>query len=283
VSPKTKAIFIESIANPGGVITDIEAVANIARRAGVPLIVDNTLASPYLVRPIEHGADIVVHALTKFIGGHGNSIGGIIVDGGTFDWSKSGKYPLLSQPRADYGGMVLHETFGNFAFAIACRVLALRDIGPALSPFNAFLVLTGVETLPLRMQRHCDNANAVSHWLSQHANVAWVSYPGLAGDRYHNLAKKYAPKGAGAVFTFGLKGGYDAGVKLVSNVKLFSHLANIGDTRSLIIHPASTTHRQLSDAQKVQAGAGPDVVRLSIGLEDKDDIIADLEQALAAV
>jgi O-acetylhomoserine (thiol)-lyase len=177
---------------------------------------------------------------------------------------------------------VLHETFGNFAFAIACRVLALRDIGPALSPFNAFLILTGVETLPLRMQRHCDNANTVAHWLSQHASVAWVSYPGLAGDRYHNLAKKYVPKGAGSVFTFGLKGGYEAGSKLVSNVKLFSHVANIGDTRSLIIHPASTTHRQLSDAQKVQAGAGPDVVRLSIGLEDKDDIIADLEQALAA-
>ena len=282
VSPKTKAIFIESIANPGGVITDIEAVANIARRAGVPLIVDNTLATPYLCKPIDYGADIVVHSLTKFLGGHGNSIGGMIVDGGTFNWSRENRYPMLSEPRPEYNGIVLHETFGNFAFAIACRVLSLRDIGPALSPFNAFLVLTGIETLPLRMQRHCDNANAVSHWLSQHTNVAWVSYPGLAGDRYHNLAKKYSPKGAGAVFTFGLKGGYDAGVKLVSNVKLFSHLANIGDTRSLIIHPASTTHRQLSDAQKVQAGAGPDVVRLSIGLEDAADIIADLEQALGA-
>ena len=282
MSPKTKAIFIESIANPGGVITDIEAVANIARRAGVPLIVDNTLATPYLCKPIDYGADVVIHSLTKFLGGHGNSIGGLIVDAGTFNWSRENRYPMLSEPRPEYNGIVLHETFGNFAFAIACRVLALRDIGPALSPFNAFLILTGVETLPLRMQRHCDNANAVAHWLSQHANVAWVSYPGLAGDRYHNLAKKYAPKGAGAVFTFGLKGGYDAGIKLVSNVKLFSHLANIGDTRSLIIHPASTTHRQLSDAQKVQAGAGPDVVRLSIGLEDKDDIIADLEQALAA-
>ena len=282
MSPKTKAIFIESIANPGGVITDIEAVANIARRAGVPLIVDNTLATPYLCKPIDYGADVVVHSLTKFLGGHGNSIGGLIVDAGTFNWSRENRYPMLSEPRPEYNGIVLHETFGNFAFAIACRVLGLRDIGPALSPFNAFLILTGVETLPLRMQRHCDNANAVAHWLSQHASVAWVSYPGLAGDRYHNLAKKYAPKGAGAVFTFGLKGGYDAGVKLVSNVKLFSHLANIGDTRSLIIHPASTTHRQLSDAQKVQAGAGPDVVRLSIGLEDKDDIIADLEQALAA-
>jgi O-acetylhomoserine (thiol)-lyase len=281
VTPKTKAIFIESIANPGGVICDIEAIANIARRAGVPLVVDNTLATPYLCKPIDYGADVVVHSLTKFLGGHGNSIGGLIVDGGTFNWSREGRYPMLSEPRPEYQGIVLHETFGNYAFAIACRVLSLRDIGPALSPFNAFLILTGIETLPLRMQRHCDNAKAVAEWLAQHQSVAWVSYPGLAGDRYHNLAQKYAPKGAGAVFTFGLKGGYDAGVKLVSNVKLFSHLANIGDTRSLIIHPASTTHRQLSDTQKVAAGAGPDVVRLSIGLEDVADIIADLEQALA--
>src|SRR5256884_5273993 len=276
ISPKTKAIFTESIANPGGVITDIEAVANIARKAGVPLIVDNTLATPYLCKPIEHRADIVVHSLTKFLGGHGNSIGGLIVDGGTFNWSREKRYPMLCEPRPEYHGIVLHETFGNFAFAIACRVLALRGIGPALSPFNAFLILTGVETLPLRMHRNCDNALAVAQWLVDRREVAWVSYPGLAGDRYHNLAKKYVPQGAGSVFTFGLKGGYDAGVKLVSNVKLFSHLANIGDTRSLIIHPASTTHRQLTDAQKIQAGAGPDVVRLSIGLEDKEDIMADL-------
>src|ERR671935_395392 len=282
ITPRTKAIFIESIANPGGVITDIEAVANISRRAGVPLIVDKTLATPYLWKPIDHGADIVVHSLTKFLGGHGNSIGGLIVDAGTFNWSREGRYPMLSQPRPEYHGIVLHETFGNFAFAIACRVLALRDIGPALSPFNAFLILTGIETLPLRIQRHCDNALAVAQWLVGHPKVAWVSYPGLPGDRYHTLARKYVPKGAGSVFTFGLKGGYDAGVKLVSNVKLFSHLANIGDTRSLIIHPASTTHRQLTDAQKIQAGAGPDVVRLSIGLEDKADIIGDLEQGLAA-
>jgi O-acetylhomoserine (thiol)-lyase len=282
ITPKTKAIFIESIANPGGVITDIEAVANIARKAGVPLIVDNTLATPYLCKPFEHGADIVVHSLTKFLGGHGNSIGGMIVDGGTFNWSREGRYPMLSDPRPEYNGIVLHETFGNFAFAIACRVLGLRDLGPALSPFNAFLILTGIETLSLRMQRHCDNAQTVATWLAEQKNVAWVSYPGLPTDRYHNLAKKYVPKGAGAVFTFGLKGGYEAGVKLVSNVQLFSHLANIGDTRSLIIHPASTTHRQLSDAQKVQAGAGPDVVRLSIGLEDPDDIIGDLDQALKA-
>jgi O-acetylhomoserine (thiol)-lyase len=282
VSPKTKAIFIESIANPGGVITDIEAVGNVARRAGVPLIVDNTLATPYLCKPFEHGADIVIHSATKFLGGHGNSIGGVIVDGGSFNWSREGRYPMLSEPRPEYSGIILHETFGNFAFAIACRVLGLRDIGPALSPFNAFLILTGIETLPLRMQRHCDNALKAAEYLASHKQVAWVSYPGLKGDRYYQLAKRYVPKGSGAVFTFGLKGGYEAGIKLVSDVKLFSHLANIGDTRSLIIHPASTTHRQLSDVQKTQAGAGPDVVRLSIGLEDPEDIIADLEQGLAA-
>ncbi len=265
VTPKTKAIFIESIANPGGIITDIEAVAKVAKKAGVPLIVDNTLATPYLCKPIDFGADIVVHSLTKFLGGHGNSIGGMIVDGGTFNWSREGRYPMLSEPRPEYNGMVLHETFGNFAFAIACRVLGLRDIGPALSPFNAFLILTGVETLPLRMQRHCENALAVAQWLVKHNKVAWVSYAGLPSDRYHALAKKYCPKGAGAVLTFGLKGGYDAGVKLVSSVKLFSHLANIGDTRSLIIHPASTTHRQLSDAQKIQAGAGPGVGGALVG------------------
>jgi O-acetylhomoserine (thiol)-lyase len=281
IGPKTKAIFIESIANPGGVITDIDAISGLARRAGVPLIVDNTLATPYLCRPIEHGADIVVHSLTKFLGGHGNSMGGLIVDAGSFNWSRGGRYPMLSEPRPEYHGVIMHETFGNFGFAMACRTLALRDIGPAISPFNSFLILMGIETLPLRMQRHCDNALAVATWLAQHPKIAWVSYPGLPGDRYHDLARKYVPKGAGSVFTFGLKGGYEAGIKLVSNVTLFSHLANIGDTRSLIIHPASTTHRQLTDAQKVQAGAGPDVVRVSIGLEDKDDIIADLEQALA--
>jgi O-acetylhomoserine (thiol)-lyase len=282
ISPKTKAIFIESIANPGGVVTDIAAIAAIAKKAGVPLIVDNTLATPYLIKPFEHGANIVVHSVTKFLGGHGNSIGGVIVDGGNFDYMKSGKYPMLSQPRPEYNGMVIGETFGNFAFAIACRVLGLRDLGPALSPFNAFLLLTGIETLPLRMQRHCDNALAVAKHLANHPAIAWVSYPGLEGDKYHALAKRYTPKGAGAVFTFGLKGGYDAGIKLVSNLKLFSHLANVGDTRSLVIHPASTTHRQLSDADKTVAGAGPDVVRLSVGIEDAADIIADLDQALAA-
>jgi O-acetylhomoserine (thiol)-lyase len=281
VSPRTKAIFIESIANPGGVVTDIGAIAQVAKRAGVPLIVDNTLASPYLCRPIEHGADIVVHSATKFLGGHGNSVGGIIVDGGSFDWLREGRYPMLSEPRPEYNGVVLGETFGNFAFAIAARVLGLRDLGPAISPFNAFLILTGIETLHLRMQRHSDSAKAVAEHLAGHDKVAWVSYAGLPGDRYHGLQEKYAPKGAGAVFTFGLKGGYDAGIALVKNVQLFSHLANVGDTRSLIIHPASTTHRQLTDAQKASAGAGPDVVRLSIGLEDVADIIADLDQALA--
>jgi len=282
ITPKTKAIFIESIANPGGVITDIAGIAAIAHKAGIPLIVDNTMATPYLIRPFEHGADIIVHSATKFLGGHGNSIGGLIVDGGRFDFIKSGRYPMLSEPRPEYGGMVLGETFGNFGFAIACRVLGLRDLGPALSPFNAFMLLTGIETLPLRMQRHCDNALQVARHLQAHSAVDWVSYSGLEGDKYFDLAKRYSPKGAGAVFTFGLKGGYEAGVKLVSNLKLFSHLANIGDTRSLVIHPASTTHRQLTDEQRRQAGAGPEVVRLSIGIEDVADIINDLDEALAA-
>jgi len=281
IDDRTRAIFVESLANPNGEFVDLEAIGNIARAHGLPLIVDNTLATPYLLRPIEHGADIVVHSLTKFIGGHGNSIGGILVDGGTFDWSKSGNYPMLSQPRPEYGGMVLHETFGNFAFAIAARVLGLRDFGPAISPFNAFLILTGLETLPLRMQRHCDNAKNVAEYLSKHPKVAWVSYPGLPGDRNHTLQQKYSPLGAGAVFTFGLKGGYDSGVKFVEALELFSHLANVGDTKSLVIHPASTTHRQLSDEQKIAAGAGPDTVRLSVGIEDVADIVADLEQALA--
>ena len=283
LTEKTRAIFIESLANPGGVVTDIEAIAKIAHEAGVPLIVDNTLATPYLCRPIEHGADIVVHSLTKFMGGHGNSMGGVIVDGGKFNWSASGNYPMLSEPRPEYQGLTIEETFGNFGFAIACRVLGLRDLGAAISPFNSFLILTGIETLPLRMQKHCDNALAVAKWLQDHAKVDWVRYAGLEGDACHSLQKKYLPKGAGAVFTFGVKGGYDAGVKLVSSTELFSHLANIGDTRSLIIHPASTTHRQLTDEQRAAAGAGSDVVRLSVGIEDVEDIIADLEQALAQI
>jgi O-acetylhomoserine (thiol)-lyase len=282
ITPKTKAIFVESIANPGGVIVDLKAIAAIAKKHRIPFIVDNTMASPYLIRPFEHGADIIVHSATKFLGGHGNSVGGLIVDGGTFNFAGDDRYPMLSKPRPEYAGMVLGETFGNFGFAIACRVLGLRDLGPALSPFNAFLILNGIETLPLRMQRHSDNALTVAEHLQGHSKISWVSYPGLRSDRYHNLAQEYCPKGAGAVFTFGLKGGYEAGVKLVSNLKLFSHLANIGDTRSLVIHPASTTHRQLTDEQKTQAGAGPEVVRLSIGLEDTQDLIDDLNQALDA-
>ncbi len=281
IDGKTKAVYIESLANPGGTFTDIAAIAEVAHRHGLPLIVDNTMATPWLVRPIEHGADIVVHSLTKFMGGQGNSMGGVIVDGGTFDWSASGKYPMLSSPRPEYNGIVLHETFGNFAFAIACRVLGLRDLGPAISPFNAFLILNGIETLPLRMERHCENALKVAAWLEKHPKVAWVSYPGLPNDANHALQKRYSPNGAGAVFTFGVKGGHAAGVKIVENVQMLSHLANIGDTRSLVIHPASTTHSQLTDAQKTAAGAGPDVVRLSIGIEDAADIIADLDQALA--
>ncbi len=284
VTPKTKAIFCESIANPGGIVVDLPAIAAVAKKAGVPFIVDNTLATPYLCQPKEHGADIVVHSLTKFIGGHGNSIGGVLVDCGTYDWLGSKhRYKTLVDPNESYNGMRLAETFGNFAYARAARVMGLRDMGPAISPFNAFLILTGSETLPLRMARHCENALAVATWLEKHPKVVWVSYAGLPSSPYHGLQQKICPKGAGAVLTFGLKGGYDAGVKLVSSMMLFSHLANIGDVRSLIIHPASTTHRQLTDEQRAAAGAGPDVVRLSVGIEDKDDIIADLEQALANV
>jgi O-acetylhomoserine (thiol)-lyase len=280
INERTRAVFVESIANPGGIITDIEKVAKIAHDAGVPLIVDNTLASPYLIRPIEWGADIVIHSATKFLGGHGNSMGGVIVDSGKFDWG-SGKFPTLSEPCPSYHGMRLWETFGDMAFAIACRVLGLRDLGPALSPMNAFLIQTGIETLPLRVQKHCDNALAVAKWLKANAKVSWVNYAGLEDNDCYVLHKKYCPKGAGSVFTFGLKGGYEAGIKMVNSVTLFSHLANIGDTRSLIIHPASTTHRQLSDEDRAKAGAGNDVVRLSIGIEDAADIIADLEQAMA--
>ncbi|MEM7748862.1 MAG: O-acetylhomoserine aminocarboxypropyltransferase [Pseudomonadota bacterium] len=284
VTDKTRAIFIESIANPGGVIVDIEAISAVAKKAGVPLIVDNTMATPYLCRPIDFGADIVLHSLTKFIGGHGNSIGGIIVDCGTFDWmGAKHRYKTLVEPNASYNGMKLAETFGNFAFAIACRVMGLRDLGPAISPMNSFLILNGVETLALRMAKHCENTLAVAQYLKGHDKVGWVSYAGLPDNKYHELHKKICPKGAGAVFTFGLKGGYDAGVQFVENLNMFSHLANIGDTRSLVIHPASTTHRQLTDEERVAAGAGPDVVRLSVGIEDKDDIIGDIRQALEAV
>jgi len=280
IDENTRAIYAESLANPGGLVTDIEALAKIAHDAGVPLIIDNTLASPYLIRPFEWGADIVLHSATKFLGGHGNSMGGVIVDGGKFDWG-SDKFPSLSAPNPSYHGMKMWETFGDMAYAITTRVLGLRDLGPAISPMNSFLIQTGIETLPLRVQRHCDNALAVAKWLKANPKVEWVNYAGLPDNPNYKLHQKYCPKGAGSVFTFGLKGGYDAGIKLVNSVKLFSHVANIGDTRSLIIHPASTTHRQLSDEDRAKAGAGNDVVRLSIGIEDVADIIADLEQALA--
>ena len=283
ITDRTRAVFIESLANPGGVVQDIEAIAKVAHDAGVPLIVDNTLATPALCRPIEYGADIVVHSLTKFLNGHGNSIGGVIVDAGKFDWVKSGKFPALTQPNDSYHGAVLSDAVGPIAFIIACRVLGLRDLGPALAPMNAFLALTGMETLSLRMERHCDNAFALAQWLQKHPKVEWVRYAGLPDDPYHALAQRYLGGKGGAVFTFGVKGGRAAGIKLVSGVKLFSHLANIGDTRSLIIHPASTTHSQLSEAELVAAGAGPDVVRVSVGIEHIDDIIADMSQALDAI
>ena len=287
IDDKTRCVFIESLANPGGVVTDIQAIADIAHAGGVPLIVDNTMASPALCRPFEHGADIVTHSTTKFLNGHGNSIGGVIVDSGKFDWKAQGdKFPSLTQPNGSYHGAVLVdalEPVGPIAFIIACRVLGLRDLGPAMAPQNAWLALTGMETLALRMERHCDNALAVAKWLQGHEKIEWVSYAGLEGNAYKPLADKYLGGKGGAVFTFGVKGGYEAGVKLVQGVALFSHLANIGDTRSLIIHPASTTHSQLEGEALVAAGAGPDVVRISVGIEHVDDIIADLEQALAAI
>jgi O-acetylhomoserine (thiol)-lyase len=280
LTPKCKAIFLEVLANPGGMIVDLEAVANIAHEAGIPLIVDNTLATPYLCRPFEWGADLIVHSTTKFLDGHGNSLGGIVVESGKFDWSQGGKFPALTEPEPAYHGLRFYENFGDFAFTTKARAVALRDYGPTMAPMNAFLTITGIETLHLRMERHCANAQKVAEFLERHPNVAWVSYAGLESSPYHKLARKYLPKGAGAVFTFGVRGGYDAGVKLVENVRLFSHLANIGDTRSLILHPASTTHRQLSDEQRLAAGAGPDVIRLSIGVETAEDLIADLDQAL---
>ncbi len=282
LTPKCKAIFIENLANPGGIVVDIERVAAIAHAAGIPLIVDNTLATPYLCRPIEHGADIVVHSTTKFLSGHGNALGGVVVELGKFDWSQGARFPSLTAPEPAYHGLKFFENFGDFAFTMKARAVALRDFGPTLAPMNAFLTITGVETLHLRMERHVENALKVAEFLSRRPEVAWVSYAGLKESPYYKLGQKYLPKGAGAVFTFGVKGGYAAGVKLVENVRLFSHLANIGDTRSLILHPASTTHRQLSDEQRAAAGAGDDVIRLSIGLETADDLIRDLEQALGA-
>ncbi len=281
ITPKTKAVYGETISNPRGNVLDIAAVAKVAHDANLPLVIDNTFASPYLNRPIEHGADIVVHSLTKFIGGHGTSIGGIIVDAGKFDWSKSA-HPQLNQPSPAYHGMNFAETFGAIAFIIRARVEGLRDMGPCLSPFNAFLFLQGIETLGMRMDRHVANAVAVAKHLESHPLVSWVRYPGLASSPYNAMAKKYLPKGAGAVFSFGLKGGFEAGKKFVDSLKVFSHLANVGDARSLVIHPASTTHQQLNAEQQAAAGVTGDMIRLSIGLEDVDDLVWDLDQALDA-
>ena len=280
INGKTKAVFTESVANPGGVVCDLEAISSIAHDAGIPCIVDNTLPSPALCRPLEHGADIVVHSTTKFISGHGNAMGGAVVDGGTFDWSQNDKFPDLVEPCDAYHGMKFYESFGPMAYTLYAHAVGLRDLGPTMSAMNAYLTITGAETLPLRMKKHADNALEVAQWLQKHKQVKWVSYAGLKDSPYNKLAKKYCPEGAGAVFTFGVEGGYDVGVGVVNHTELFSHLANIGDTRSLIIHPASTTHRQLTEEQQIAANAGPDVVRLSIGIEDAADIIADLDQAL---
>jgi O-acetylhomoserine (thiol)-lyase len=283
ITPRTKLIFTESLANPGGVVVDLAALAEIAHENGIPLVVDNTLASPYLWRPFEWGADIVVHSMTKFLSGHGTSMGGIVVESGKFDWSRHGKFPALTEPDPAYHGLDFYETFGETAFCMKTRAVALRDLGPALSPQNAFYILTGIETLPLRMERHVANARAVAEFLAGHPAVAWVSYAGLPSSPYRALADRYLPRGAGSVFTFGLQGGYEAGVRVVESVELWSHLANVGDTRSLIIHPASTTHRQLTDEQREAAGAGNDVIRLSVGIETAADLIADLDQALRPV
>jgi len=281
LTPRCKAIFVESLANPGGIVVDLEAIARVAHDAGIPLIVDNTLATPYLCQPFAWGADIVTHSTTKFLGGHGNALGGAIVESGKFDWANGGKFPSLTEPEPAYHGLRFYENFGDFAFTTKARAVGLRDFGPTLAPMNAFLTITGIETLHVRMERHVANAQKVAEFLAADPRVDWVSYAGLKENPYYALAEKYLPRGAGAVFTFGVKGGYDAGLRLVENVRLFSHLANIGDTRSLILHPASTTHRQLTDEQRLAAGAGPDVIRLSIGLETVEDLIRDLDQALS--
>ena len=282
LTPRTKAIFIENLANPGGVVCDVEAIAAVAHGAGIPLIVDNTLATPYLWRPFESGADIAIHSATKFLGGHGNSIGGVIVDSGRFNWA-NGNFPAFTEPDPSYHGLRFVEAFGNLAYILKARVQLLRDLGPALSPFNSFLFLQGLETLPLRMERHSGNAMRVAEWLSAHPKVTWVLYPGLASHPAYELAKRYHRGGYGAILGFGIKGGLEAGRKLINSVKLFSLLANIGDAKSLIIHPASTTHSQLTPEQQLETGVTPDFIRLSVGLEHIDDIVYDLDQALAQV
>jgi O-acetylhomoserine (thiol)-lyase len=280
ITPKTKALYAETLGNPSLNVLDIEAVARIGQQAGVPLFVDNTFASPYLCRPFEWGAAICVHSATKFIGGHGTTMGGVIVESGQFPWD-NGRFPSMTDPSPGYHGVRFFETFGDFGFTMKCRMEGMRTFGPALSPFNAFLLLQGVETLSLRMNRHCSNALAVAHYLEQHPKVAWVNYPSLANHPDHALAQKYMPKGAGAVLSFGVKGGALAGQRFIENVSFLSHVANIGDAKSLVIHPASTTHRQLSEAQQIAAGVPPDLIRLSVGLETLDDILWDIDQALS--
>ena len=280
ITPRTKLIFAETLANPSLNVLDIAAVARIAAQAGVALCVDNTLPSPYLCRPFDHGAALILHSATKFLGGHGTTMGGVVVESGQFPWD-NGRYPGMTEPSAGYHGIRFFETFGDFGFTMKCRMEGLRTLGPALSPMNAFLLLQGIETLPLRMDRHCSNALAVARHLETHPKVSWVNYPGLESSRYHGLASRYLPRGAGAVLTFGIRGGGAAGARFIESVEFLSHLANIGDARSLVIHPASTTHRQLTEEQRIAAGAPDDLIRLSIGLETLDDILWDIDQALA--
>ena len=279
ITPNTKALYGETIGNPAGSILDFEAVSKLAKSHGIPLIIDNTLATPYLCRPLDLGADIVVHSATKFLNGHGNSIAGVIVDSGKFDWSN---YPSIASPSIPYHNLNFYETFGHYGFLMKARVETLRDTGACLSPFDSFLVIQGLETLALRMERHVENAQKVAEFLEQHALVEKVNYPGLKNHSHHELAKKYLPKGPGALFSFTVKGGREAGKKFIENLQLFSHVANIGDCKSLVVHPASTTHHQLSDSEMIAAGISPGLIRLSVGLETIDDLIWDLEQALHA-
>ena len=279
ITPKTKCIFAETLGNPKIDVLDIQAVARIAHDAGIPLMVDNTFASPYCCRPIDWGADIVVHSATKFICGHGTTMGGVIIDSGRFPWD-NGRFPGMTQPSKGYHNLRFFEYFGDLGWLMKVRCEMLRDYGPCQSPFNAFLLLQGLETLHVRMERHVANARKVAEFLHKHPAVSWVNYPGLSQSPYHALAQKYLPKGPGAIFTFGIKGGREAGRKLIENVQLLSHLANVGDCKSLVIHPGSTTHQQLTDEELVACGIGPDMIRLSIGIEDCDDILWDLEQAL---
>ena len=281
IKDNTKLVYAETIANPRMNVVDIEAVAKVAHEAGLPLVIDNTFASPYLCRPMEYGADIVVHSATKFIGGHGTSIGGLIVDSGKFDWTK-GNFPQITEPSPGYHGLKFSETFGEMAFIVKCRVEGLRDLGPCMSPFNAFQFLQGLETLGLRMERHSSNALDAAEFLRKHDAVTWVNHPFLPPSRYTELAKKYLPRGCGAIFTFGIKGGLEAGKRFIDSLQLLSHLANVGDAKSLVIHPASTTHQQLTELDLEAAGVTTDMVRLSIGLEDIEDIQWDLDQALKA-